>query len=62
MPQAHVRQGSEGYEVRPIDREEILRKCIEGEVEKEGRFFKYQPEPDAPSDSDVKTSHSVEFA
>lgn len=39
-----VRRGSEGYEVRPINREEMLREYIQSEVERTGRYEVYQPE------------------
>ena len=39
-----VRRGSEGYEVRPINREEILREHVQSEVERTGRYQVYQPE------------------
>ena len=38
-----VRRGSEGYEVRPVNREEMLREYIESEIER-GRYQVYQPE------------------
>lgn len=39
-----VRRGSEGYEVRPISREEMLREHIQSEVKRTGRYQVYQPE------------------
>ena len=39
-----VRRGSEGYEVRSIDREEMLKEYIQSEVERTGRYQAYQPE------------------
>jgi hypothetical protein len=39
-----VRRGSEGYEVRPTNREEMLREYIQSEVERTGRYQVYQPE------------------
>ncbi|KAG8219551.1 hypothetical protein J3R82DRAFT_501 [Butyriboletus roseoflavus] len=43
-PGAKVRRGSEGYEVRPINREEMLREYIQSEIERTGRYQVYQPE------------------
>ena len=43
--QPRVRRGSEGYEVRAIDREEVLRKYIESRGEDVGRYKRYVPEP-----------------
>lgn len=39
-----VRRGSEGYEVRTINREEMLREYIHSQVERTGRYQVYQPE------------------
>ncbi|KAF8445635.1 zf-DHHC-domain-containing protein [Boletus edulis BED1] len=39
-----VRRGSEGFEVRPIDREELLEEYIQIEVERTGRYQVYEPE------------------
>ncbi|KAN0100355.1 DHHC palmitoyltransferase domain containing protein [Tylopilus felleus] len=39
-----VRRGSEGYEMRPINREEMLREYIQSEVERAERYQVYQPE------------------
>lgn len=47
-----VRRGSEGYEVQSIDREEILRRFIEGRVHEPGRYHRYEPEPTSGPDSD----------
>ncbi|KAG9314101.1 hypothetical protein JVU11DRAFT_4882 [Chiua virens] len=46
-----TRRGSEGYEVRPINREEMLRQYIQDEVETTGRYRLYQPDSeDVPDD------------
>jgi hypothetical protein len=39
-----VRRGSEGYEIPPINREEMLRMYIEGQVGEPGRYNVYVPE------------------
>lgn len=48
----HVRQGSEGYEVRPEGREEMLRKYLEGLGEQPDRYLRYIPQVDEDSESD----------
>ncbi len=52
-----VRRGSEGYEVRSIDREEMLRRFIEGRVHEPGRYSVYEPEaasgPESEEDEDA---------
>lgn len=40
-----LRHGSEGYEVRPLDREDMLRRYIETQVSEEGRYHVYEPDP-----------------
>ena len=47
-----IRRGSEGYEVRPIDREAVLRRYIEEQTADVGRYNLYVPEPDVDSESD----------
>jgi len=47
-----VRRGSEGYEVRPVNREELLRQYIEEQAQEEGRYHRYVPEPDTNSEED----------
>lgn len=39
-----LRRGSEGYEVRPMNREEMLREYVQSEVQRTGRYQAYQPE------------------
>jgi palmitoyltransferase len=39
-----MRRGSEGYEIPTIDREEMLRMYIEGQVGEPGRYNVYVPE------------------
>lgn len=43
-----VRRGSEGYEVRPIDREQLLAEYIADRAQEDGHYRRYVPEP--PSD------------
>jgi len=45
-----VRRGSEGYEVKPIDREAVLERFIESRTHEPGRYNYYDPEPDSESD------------
>lgn len=47
-----IRRGSEGYEVKSIDREEMLRRFIEGRVHEPGRYNVYQPEPASGPESE----------
>lgn len=51
---AHVRQGSEGYEVRSQDREEMLRRYLEELGEKPGRYKRYIPQPDDDGEEDTE--------
>lgn len=43
----HVRRGSEGYEVRPEGREEMLRQYLAELGEEPGRYIRYIPEPES---------------
>ena len=43
-----VRRGSEGYEVRPINREQLLAEYITDRAQEDGHYYRYVPEP--PSD------------
>lgn len=48
-----VRRGSEGYEVLPIDREEMLRRYMEEMNEaSQDKYVRYVPEPDSESEED----------
>lgn len=49
---ARVRRGSEGYEVRQINREDMLQRYLEELGEKEGRYVRYIPEPDDDDEED----------
>lgn len=45
-----VRRGSEGYEVKPVDREEMLRRFVDERTAEPGRYNVYEPEPSSESD------------
>ena len=47
-----VRRGSEGYEVRPQDREDMLRRYLEELGEEPGRYLRYIPQPDDTSEDE----------
>jgi hypothetical protein len=47
-----IRRGSEGYEIRPIDREETLRRFIETRGLEEGRYNVYVPESGVDSEKE----------
>jgi hypothetical protein len=49
---ARVRRGSEGYEVRQINREDMLQRYLEDLGEKEGRYVRYIPQPDDEDDGE----------
>jgi palmitoyltransferase len=50
---ARVRRGSEGYEVRAIDRESLLAEFIANRGQEEGHYRRYVPEPPSePDDSE----------
>jgi hypothetical protein len=55
---ARVRRGSEGYEVRAIDREGLLAEFIASRSQEEGRYRRYVPEP--PSEPDSESSWEEE--
>ncbi|KAF9015709.1 palmitoyltransferase PFA4 [Cyathus striatus] len=54
-----VRSGSEGYEVRLEEREEMLKQYLQDLGEEPGRYMRYIPEPDTESDEDIPL-HSVQ--
>ncbi|TFK56613.1 palmitoyltransferase PFA4 [Heliocybe sulcata] len=47
-----VRHGSEGYEVPSIDREGLLHRYIQSQASEPGRYQRYVPEPDTPSEEE----------
>lgn len=53
-PPRLVRRGSEGYEVRPVDREELLRIYVAEQTHTEGRYNFYEPEPPSGGESDYE--------
>ncbi|KAI0050570.1 hypothetical protein FA95DRAFT_1487053, partial [Auriscalpium vulgare] len=54
-----VRRGSEGYEVRQVDREEILRRYVESRGEEAGRYRRYVPDPPSEPDSEPSEGDEV---
>lgn len=46
-----VRRGSEGYEVRSIDREALLRRYVEDRTAEPGRYQLYVPNPPSEPES-----------
>lgn len=54
-PREFVRRGSEGYEVRSIDREELLRRYVEDRTAEPGRYHLYVPEPPSEPESGLET-------
>ncbi len=47
-----IRRGSEGYEVRTINREEMLQQYLKDLGEEPDKYVRYIPEPDLDSESD----------
>jgi hypothetical protein len=47
-----VRRGSEGYEVRPIDREQLLAEYIADRAQENGHYYRYVPEPPSGPESE----------
>jgi len=54
-----VRRGSEGYEVPSIDREGLLHRYIQSQANERGRYQRYIPEPDTPSDDEEEEDISL---
>ncbi|KAF7796565.1 hypothetical protein EIP86_007746 [Pleurotus ostreatoroseus] len=54
-PRRLVRRGSEGYEVRAIDREALLRQHVEDQMHEPGRYNVYVPDPITPNESGSET-------
>jgi palmitoyltransferase len=50
-----VRRGSEGYEVRPIDREQLLAEYITDRAQEDGHYCRYVPEPPSGPESEVES-------
>jgi palmitoyltransferase ZDHHC6 len=51
-----VRRGSEGYEVRPIDREQLLAEYITDRAQEDGHYCRYVPEPPSEPESEGEGS------
>src|SRR6267142_5440790 len=51
----HVRHGSEGYEVRAIDREQLLEEYIASRGQEEGYYRRYVPEPPSETESESES-------
>jgi palmitoyltransferase ZDHHC6 len=47
-----VRRGSEGYEIRPQSRDDMLRRYIEEIGEDPHRYVRYEPEPFSESEDE----------
>jgi len=61
--QLHIRRGSEGYEIRPEAREEMLRRYLTELGEEPGRYIRYIPQPDSEesaSEDDIPLALSRE--
>ena len=59
-----VRRGSEGYEVRPEEREEMLRRYLTDVGEEPDRYLRYIPQPDSEegdSEDDVPLTRRKEM-
>ena len=63
--QLHVRTGSEGYEIRPEEREEMLRRYLTDLGEEPGRYLRYIPQPESEeiddSEDDVPLAQQKEM-
>lgn len=57
-----VRRGSEGYEVRSVSREQMLRQYLEGIGEDYDRYLRYIPQPDSESEEEMPRDGSVGVA
>ncbi|KAH9923635.1 zf-DHHC-domain-containing protein [Fomitopsis serialis] len=57
-----VRRGSEGYEVKTIDREAMLRGSIEGRTHEPGRYNYYNPEVSSESEAEDDQDDSTPLA
>jgi hypothetical protein len=54
-PGPRVRRGSEGVEVLPVDREEMLRRYVASATAREGRYQRYTPEPPSEGEDNDET-------
>jgi hypothetical protein len=51
---------SEGHEVRPINREQLLAEYITDRAQENGRYCRYVPEPPSDAESEGESSVQVE--
>ncbi|RDX51137.1 palmitoyltransferase PFA4 [Polyporus arcularius HHB13444] len=61
-PREFVRRGSEGYEVRPIHREDLLRRYVEDRTTEPGRYQLYVPEPPSEPESGAEEDEYIPLA
>ncbi|KAI0720048.1 palmitoyltransferase PFA4 [Cerioporus squamosus] len=61
-PREFVRRGSEGYEVRPINREDLLRRYVEDRTMEPGRYQLYVPDPPSEPESGAEEDESIPLA
>ncbi|KAI0348281.1 zf-DHHC-domain-containing protein [Trametopsis cervina] len=59
---AFVRRGSEGYEVRTIDREDMLRHHVVSQMGEPGRYNVYVPDPSSESEPEVEVEADTPVA
>lgn len=52
-PKRFIRRGSEGYEVRPINREASLRQHVYEQMHEPGRYNVYVPDPPSDAEEEV---------
>jgi palmitoyltransferase ZDHHC6 len=45
-----IRRGSEGYEVRPINREEMFQEYVQSQINEAGRYQVYEPQHEVEDD------------
>ncbi len=55
-PREFIRRGSEGYEVRQINREELLQRYVEDRTTQPGRYQLYVPEASSEPESGSEAS------
>ncbi|KAG0707434.1 DHHC palmitoyltransferase-domain-containing protein [Suillus ampliporus] len=55
-----VRQGSEGYEVRPVNREQMFQEYVQNQINEVGRYQVYEPEHPLESDEDFEDDFDFE--
>lgn len=48
-----VRRGSEGFEIRPVSREQMLRQYLESVGENYDRYIRYIPYPESEDEDNV---------